>query len=200
MRISLDVLAHHGNHEVEQTDGLDEGKAQNGVGEELTTEGRVAGDTQQEGTEDETDTDTSTTETNGGRTHTQVLGDLNHSSGDFGGVVAASLLVGEDLASVGLDEVGGLLTLGSLEGSGEGSGLLLRAADFGEGALGSSVQLGADGRASGLGGHGGGQAGGEDARGHCDGGGVVGGRGETLFGGGKSLERTFQEEKAGEVE
>ena len=56
--IRLDVLAHHGNHQVEQTNGFDEGKTQNGVREELTTEGRVTGDTEQESAEHETDTDT----------------------------------------------------------------------------------------------------------------------------------------------
>jgi hypothetical protein len=42
-----------------QTDGLDEGETQNGVGKELTTERRVAGNGGEEGGEDETDTDTS---------------------------------------------------------------------------------------------------------------------------------------------
>lgn len=55
----LHVLAHHGNHEVEKTDGLDESETQNGVREELATERRVAGNTLEEGSEDKTDTDTS---------------------------------------------------------------------------------------------------------------------------------------------
>lgn len=55
----LDVLAHHGNHQVEETNGLDESETKNGVGEELTTESWVAGDTEKEGTENETDTNTS---------------------------------------------------------------------------------------------------------------------------------------------
>lgn len=160
----LDVLAHHGNHQVEQTDGFDESETQNGVGEELTTQSRVAGDTEEEGTEDETDTDTGTTETDGGRAHTHVLGDLDHGVGDFRGVLAAGLDVGEDLASVGLDEAG-LLTLDGLEGGHGESGLALG----GEGPLRS--QLETSGRTSNLGGcgHLGGQARGKDTRGgHCD--------------------------------
>jgi hypothetical protein len=161
----LDVLAHHGNHEIEETHGLDEGETQNGVGEELATQSRVAGDTHEESGEDETDTDTGTTETDGSGTHTQVLGDLDHGVGDFRGVLAAGLLGSESLASVGLDEAGGRLTLDGLEG-GHGDGLALG----GEGTLGGKLE--ASGRASDLGGssHGGGQALGEDTGGgHCDG-------------------------------
>jgi hypothetical protein len=55
----LHVLAHHGNHQIEETDGLDEGETKNGVREELATERGVTGDTLEEGSEDETDTDTS---------------------------------------------------------------------------------------------------------------------------------------------
>lgn len=160
----LDVLAHHGNHEIEETHGLDEGETKNGVGEELTTQSGVAGDTHEESSEDETDTDTGTTETDGSGTHTQVLGDLNHGGGDLGGVLAAGSSL-EGLASVGLEEGGG----GTLGGSGEGGngGLLLG----GEGALGGSVQLEASSGTGDLGGlgHGGSQALGEDTRGgHCD--------------------------------
>jgi Zn ribbon nucleic-acid-binding protein len=158
---NLDVLAHHSNHQVEQTHGLDEGKAQNGVGEELATEGRVAGDTHEESGENETDTDTGTTETDGGGTHTNVLGDLNHGGGDLGGVLAA----GGSLEGLGLEEGGRLDALGGTEG---GDGGLLG----GEGTLGGSVELEAGSRAGdlgGLGGHGG-HTGGEDTRGgHCDG-------------------------------
>ena len=53
----LDVLAHHGNHEVEKTHGFDESETQNGVGEELTTESGVAGGTLEESGEHNTDTD-----------------------------------------------------------------------------------------------------------------------------------------------
>lgn len=92
-------LGHEGNHEVEKTDGLDESETQNGVGEELATEGRVAGNAVQEGGEDETDTDTGTSETNGGRAHTNVLGDLDHGLSDLRGVGTA--LDGEGLAGDG---------------------------------------------------------------------------------------------------
>lgn len=163
-RNRLDVLAHHGNHQVEQTHGFDESETQNGVCEELTTQGRVAGNTQEESSEDETDTDTGTTETNGGRTHTDVLGDGDHSLGDLRGVLAARLVVGEDLTSVGLEESGRLLTLHGLEGlRTEGS------ASVGEGTLGNSSTHGRASSDPGGGGHGRSQARGEDAGGgHCD--------------------------------
>lgn len=41
-----------------QTNGLDESETQNGVGEELATERRVAGNGLQEGSKDQTDTNT----------------------------------------------------------------------------------------------------------------------------------------------
>jgi hypothetical protein len=159
----LDVLAHHGNHQIEQTHGFDESEAQNGVGEELATQSRVAGHAHEEGGEDETDTDTSTAETDGGRTHTQVLGDFDHGVGDFRGVRTTGLVGVEDLAHVGLEDVGALLTLQGLESVGRWGGL-------GECPLGDSVDLDTHGRASNFGGcgHLGGQSGGEHAGGHCD--------------------------------
>lgn len=105
-------LGHEGNHEIEKTDGLDESETKNGVREELATESGVAGNTVDEGSEDETDTDTSTSKTNGGRAHTNVLGDLNHGLGDLGGVGAALDL--EGVAGGGLEEGGGLLALHGL--------------------------------------------------------------------------------------
>lgn len=108
-------LGHEGNHEIEKTNGLDESETQNGVREELATESRVAGNTVQESGEDETDTDTSTGKTDGGGTHTQVLGDLNHGVGNLGGVGTAGL---ESLAGGGVQDLGGLLALDGLEGSG----------------------------------------------------------------------------------
>jgi hypothetical protein len=107
-------LGHEGNHEIEKTDGLDESETQNGVGEELATEGRVAGNTVEEGGEDQTDTDTSTSQTNGCGTHTNVLGDLDHGLGDLRGVGTA--LDTEGIAGGGLEQVGGLLALEGLEG------------------------------------------------------------------------------------
>lgn len=109
-------LGHEGNHQVEKTDGLDESETQNGVGEELATESRVAGNTVKEGGEDQTDTNTGTSKTNGGGTHTNVLGDLNHGLGDLGRVGTA--LDTEGLAGGGLEDVGNLLALKGLERSG----------------------------------------------------------------------------------
>ena len=80
-----DIIAYH---QVEQTNSLDEGETQNGVREELTTERWVAGHSQQESAEHETDTNTGTTKADGGGTHTQVLGDLNKGVGHLRGVGA----------------------------------------------------------------------------------------------------------------
>jgi len=113
----LHVLAHHGNHEVEETNSLDEGETQNGVGEELTTHAWVAGHGHQERGENETNTDTSTTKTDGSRAHTQVLGDLDHGSGNFRGEWADGLAVAaEDIAGGGIEDLRGLLALQGLEG------------------------------------------------------------------------------------
>lgn len=106
-------LGHESNHQVEKTDGLDEGETQNGVREKLASESGVTGNTVEQGSENETDTDTSTSQTDGGGTHTQVLGDLDHGLGDLRGVSSAL----ESLAGGDVDDLGGLLTLGGLEGS-----------------------------------------------------------------------------------
>lgn len=152
---NLGELGHEGNHQIEKTNGLDESETQNGVGEELASESGVAGNTVEEGSEDETDTNTGTSQTNGGGTHTQVLGDLNHGLGDLGGVGTALDL--EGVAGGGLEKS---LALHGLE----------RAGGARDGSLAGGSDRGAHGRASGLDGHLGGQAGGEDTRrGHCDG-------------------------------
>lgn len=136
MRDCLRELGHEGNHEIEKTDGLDEGETQNGVGEKLATESRVAGNTVDEGSEDETNTNTGTSQTNGGRAHTNVLGHLNQSVGHLGRVGTAL-----DLESVAGDD------LSALSGTRHG-------------ALGSGSNIDAGGR---------GQAGGDEAGGHCEG-------------------------------
>lgn len=146
----LGELGHEGNHQVEKTNGLDESETENGIGEELATEGGVAGNTVEEGSEDETDTDTGTGKTNGGSTHTQVLGDLDHGLGDLRRV---GTLLG-DLAG-GSDDGGHLLALDGLEGGGLGTGS-------------ESAGRDADGRAGDLGGHLRGQSRGENTGGgHC---------------------------------
>lgn len=106
-------LGHEGNHQIEKTNGLDESETQNGVREELASEGGVAGNTVDEGSKDETDTDTSTGKTDGGGTHTQVLRDLNHGLSNLGGVGTALDL--EGVAAGGLEKS---LALHGLEGSG----------------------------------------------------------------------------------
>lgn len=87
-------LGHEGNHEVEKTNGLDESETQNGVREQLSLESRVTGNTVQQSGENETNTDTSTGQTDGGGTHTQVLGDLDKGVGHLGVVGAGLLLEG----------------------------------------------------------------------------------------------------------
>lgn len=191
-------LGHEGNHQVEKTDSLDESETQNGVREQLATEGRVAGNTVEESGEDETDTDTSTSQTDGGGTHTQVLGDLNHGLGDLGGVGAALALEGS--AAGGLEDGRGLLALHGLQRGGRAFGSnvsdwtlqltmwslvpmprassmeLARGRDIrgknlltSDGSLRGGSDGSPDGRAGGLDGHLGGQAGGEDTGGgHCD--------------------------------
>jgi hypothetical protein len=76
-----DVEEQERHHEREQTSGLSEGETQNGVLEELTPEGRVAGDTLDEATENRADTDTGTSETNGSETGTLDLGGSDHGGG-----------------------------------------------------------------------------------------------------------------------
>jgi len=117
-------LSHEGNHQVEQTNGFDEGETKNGVREELATEGGVAGNAVEEGGEDETNTDTGTSQTDSSRAHTNVLGDLNHGLGDLRGVGTA--LDGEGLAGGGADDGGGLLALDGLERRGLGSDYTMR--------------------------------------------------------------------------
>ncbi len=40
--MNLHVLAHHGNHEIEETNGLDESKPKNGIREKLAPHARVS--------------------------------------------------------------------------------------------------------------------------------------------------------------
>ena len=110
-------LGHEGNHEIEETDGLDESEAENGIREELATESGVAGNTVEEGSEDETDTDTGAGQTDGGGTHAEVLGSLDHGLGDLRRVGAAGLEA-ESLAGGGIEDGRSLLALEGLEGGG----------------------------------------------------------------------------------
>jgi hypothetical protein len=115
----LDELGHHGNHQIEQTHSLDEGETQNGVREELATHAWVASHGEQERREDHADTDGGSAETDGGRTHADVPGDLDHGVGDFGRVRADGLAA--DVKGIA-GELGGLLALEGLEGVGADAG------------------------------------------------------------------------------
>jgi hypothetical protein len=81
MRHLCDVKEEERHHEGEEASGFSEGETENGVLEKLTPEGRVAGDTLDEGTENRTDTDTSTSETDSSDTGTLDLGSSNHGGG-----------------------------------------------------------------------------------------------------------------------
>jgi hypothetical protein len=76
-----DVEEQEGHHEREKTSGLSEGETQNGVLEELTPEGRVAGDTLDEATENRSNTNTGTGKTDGSETGTLDLGGSDHGGG-----------------------------------------------------------------------------------------------------------------------
>jgi hypothetical protein len=150
-------LGHEGNHEIEETNGLNESETENGVREELASKRGVAGNTADERGEDKTDTNTGTSQANGSRAHTKVPRHLNHGLGDLRRVGAAGIEVGEGLASGGVDGRGSLLALDSLEGAVEAS----------DGALGGDRgELGASNGPGDLGG--GHEPGGEASGRHVD--------------------------------
>jgi len=99
-----DVEEQEGHHEREKTSGLSEGETENGVLEELTPEGGVAGNTLDETTENRSDTNTGTGKTDGGGTHANVLGDLDECVGHLRRVGALG-----DRGAGGLEHVGGAL-------------------------------------------------------------------------------------------
>ena len=103
-----DVKEQERHHEREKTSGLSEGETENGVLEELTPEGRVAGNTLDETSENRSDTDTSTGKTDGSETSTLDLGGSDH--GGSGGL-------GDDATL--LDDVAGSVVAESAAGSDE---------------------------------------------------------------------------------
>jgi hypothetical protein len=106
-----DVEEQERHHEREKAGGLSESETQDGVLEELTPEGGVAGDTLNEATENRADTDTGTSETNGSET-----GTLDLSGSDHGGSGGLS----DDAAL--LDDVAGGVVAEGTAGSDEGVG------------------------------------------------------------------------------
>jgi hypothetical protein len=103
-----DVEEQEGHHEREKTSSFGEGETENGVLEELTPEGGVAGNTLDEATENRSDTNTGTSKTNGSET-----GTLDLSGGDHGG----SGGLGDDATL--LDDVAGGVGAESAAGSNE---------------------------------------------------------------------------------
>ena len=108
-------FGHEGNHEIEQANGLDKGKAQNGIREELAAQAGVAGDAADERSKDEADADTRARQADGGRAHAQVPRHLDHGLGDLGRVLPARLEVVQDVA-----RGGGALALERLQRAGLG--------------------------------------------------------------------------------
>lgn len=115
----LHILAHHGNHEIEQSDSLNESETENGIREQLATHARVASDGHEESCKDHTDTDSGSAKADSSRAHTDVLRNLNHSSGDLRRECAGGLTT-HHAAGGGIENVGYLLALHGLEG---GSGI-----------------------------------------------------------------------------
>lgn len=118
-----DVEEQERHHEREETSSFGEGETENGVLEELTPEGGVAGDTLDETTEDRSDTDTSTGKANSGHTSTLDLGGSDH--GGSGGLGDDATLLDDVAGGVGAEGAAGSheAVLGRLAGSvGEAAG------------------------------------------------------------------------------
>lgn len=106
------------HHQIEQANGLDERKAQNGVGEELAAQARVPRHSHQQRREHHADTNAGTAEADGSRAHTEVLRDLDERVGHLGRVGALGL--GGDTRSG--ESGGGEQRRGALHGV-EGGGI-----------------------------------------------------------------------------
>jgi hypothetical protein len=97
------VEEQEGHHEGEQTGSFGEGETENGILEELTTEGWVAGNTLDETTEYSTDTNTGTSETDGSNTSALDLSGSNHgSSGGLGDDAAGLDRIADHVAGEGV--------------------------------------------------------------------------------------------------
>ncbi|KAH9870877.1 hypothetical protein J1614_006449 [Plenodomus biglobosus] len=100
-----DVEEQERHHEREKTSSFSKGETENGVLEELTPEGGVAGDTLDETTENRSDTDTSTGKTNGGQTSALDLGGSDH--GGSGGLGDDATLLDDVAGGVGAEGAAG---------------------------------------------------------------------------------------------
>ena len=105
-----DVEEQEGHHEREKTSSFGESETQNSVLKELTPEGRVAGNTLDEATENRSDTNTGTGKTDGSETSTLDLGGSDH--GGSGGLSDDATL---------LDDVAGGVVAEGAAGSDEGA-------------------------------------------------------------------------------
>ena len=117
-----------GHHEGEKTSSFRKGETQDSVLEELTTEGRVAGNASDQRAEHGTDTNTSTGETDGSNTGTLNLGSSYHGGGSRLSDDATRLndvaanVIGEGGAHVAEDEA----ILGSLHCTLDARGALMK--------------------------------------------------------------------------
>jgi hypothetical protein len=112
---SLDVLAHHSNHQIKQTNSLNESESQNGIREQLSSHGWVTSHSHQQGGKHHSDSDTCSSQSDGGGSHTEVLGYLDHGGGDLAVETAGLGEARGEVAGGVREDGGGLLALEGVE-------------------------------------------------------------------------------------